>query len=124
MNDEDKTWIELAKQEWTSVGKGGEFPGVERMTIGVLQRIAKACELLSEPKVELLDEVAYYKRRLKIFYASMGKYREETRKLRSTNKRITRQADAVKKRAVETRKENTKLRRRIAKMEKSNNAAG
>lgn len=57
-----KSLIEHSRTEWTPKGDDGSYPGNERVTIGCLQRIANATELMSKNYVAMQNDLERYKR--------------------------------------------------------------
>lgn len=55
-----KSYEELSRLNWR--GQGDEWPGVERVSLGCLQRIATATEAMAYNYRELIDDRNYHKR--------------------------------------------------------------
>lgn len=51
------TWIQHSRIEWHSAETGDGFPGIERVQLGCLQRIATAVEKVAQDRIRLEEQV-------------------------------------------------------------------
>lgn len=81
-----KSFIEHSRTKWQSTANDVTYPGYEQMTIGCLQRIADATELMAKDRQSMIEEVESLKRDRDLYQKW---YRAEVRKVTALKGVIT-----------------------------------